>query len=400
MFLSSTEYLNEIRLSITNSDYSLASRRILDFLYDYNLTHHQALKELSYQIRKDYLDKSASQTNADAIQHQLYQQWLDAVTNISITENEALHPNDMVVFEATELSKVFASKARNFTLYPLDVKLQLGELTAVVGENGNGKTTLLRLIAGELAVSTGNVRYFNKPVSDWYALKNKIAYIPQRPDRWYGTLMDNLNFYCSINGLFNEVNEDYVNYILHRLGLFQFRNLKWTEISSGYRLRFELAKALMMRPKLLVLDEPLANLDINAQQLFLQDLKYLAHSSKHPMAVVLSSQQLHELERNCKNVVFIKQGKTIYSGEQQQFASNRNTNAFEVGGSFTITQLQEWLQSIGDVKISDSGTVFIINTPLTVQSQDILKVITENKVPINYFRDISKSTRQLFQKDI
>lgn len=400
MFLLSTEYLNEIRLSITNSDYSLASRRILDFLYDYNLTHHQSLKELSYQIRKDYLEKSTNQNNTEAIQYQLYQQWLDAVASISVVENATPTESEMVVFEATDLSKVFSSKARNFVLHPLSVKLQLGELTAVVGENGNGKTTLLRLIAGELAASTGNVHYFNQPVSNWYSLKNKIAYIPQRPDRWYGTLIDNLNFYCSINGLFNEVNEDYVNYILHRLGLFQFRNLKWTEISSGYRLRFELAKALMMRPKLLVLDEPLANLDINAQQLFLQDLKYLAHSGKHPMAVVLSSQQLHELERNCKNVVFIKQGKTIYSGEQQQFASNRNTNAFEVGGSFTITQLQQWLQSINDIKISDSGTVFIINTPLQVQSQDILKVITDNQVPINYFRDISKSTRQLFQKDI
>jgi len=400
MFLSSTEYLNEIRLSIANSDYSLASRRILDFLYDYNLTHHQALKELSYLIRKDYLDKSSNQNTSEAIQPALYQQWLDMVTSIPITENASLTEEELNVFEATDLSKQFISKARNFKLEPLAVKLKLGELTAVVGENGNGKTTLLRLIAGELAATTGNLRYFNQEINDWYDLKNKIAYIPQRPDKWYGTLMDNLNFYCSINGVFSEVNEDYVNYILHRLGLYQFRNLKWTEISSGYRLRFELAKALMMRPKLLILDEPLANLDINAQQLFLQDLKYLAHSGKHPMAVVLSSQQLHELERNCKNVVFIKQGKTIYSGEQQQFASNRNTNAFEVGGAFTITQLQQWLQSINDIKISDSGTVFIINTPIQVQSQDILKVITDNQVPINYFRDISKSTRQLFQKDI
>ncbi len=213
-------------------------------------------------------------------------------------------------------------------------------------------------------------------------------------------MIDNLHFFCTSKGITADENEDRVNYILHRLGLYQFRNLKWTEISSGYRLRFELAKALMMRPRLLVLDEPLANLDINAQQLLLQDLKYLSQSSKHPMGVILSSQQLHELERNCKNIVFIKQGKTIYSGEQQSFASDRVNNAFEIGGNFNIIDLQKHLSVLGDIKIIDSGTVLIINTPLSVDSVQLLKVITANNLPINYFRDISKSTRQLFQKDI
>lgn len=400
MFLSSKEYLNEIRLSISNADYSLASRRILDFLYDYNLTHLQDLKALSYQIRKEYLETTQKENASLAINQTLYLQWLSVAENISITEATALSEQEQIIFEAKDLSKLFTSKARSFKLEPMNMQLKLGELTAVVGENGNGKTTLLRLIAGELAATTGDLQYYNQPVDNWYTLKSKIAYIPQRPDRWYGTLIDNLHFVCSINGVYDETNQDYVNYILHRLGLYQFRHLKWTEISSGYRLRFELAKALMMRPKLLVLDEPLANLDINAQQLFLQDLKYLAHSCKHPMAIVLSSQQLHELERNCKNVVFIKQGKTIYSGKQQEFASNRNTNAFELGGNFTIAELQTHLQSLGDIKISDSGTVFIVNTPIHIQSQDVLKALSNQQIPVNYFRDISKSTRQLFQKDI
>lgn len=400
MFLTSTEYLNEIRLSITNADFSLASRRILDFLYDYNLTHHERLKVLSYQLRQEYLEATQKENASVSINLNTYQQWLDLITKISINEPNPLSEEEQIVFNAHELSKVFTSNARSFKLEPMSMQLRLGELTAVVGENGNGKTTLLRLISGELAATTGDLHYYNKPVEDWYALKSKIAYIPQRPDRWYGTLIDNLHFVCSINGVYDETNEDYVNYILHRLGLYQFRYLKWTEISSGYRLRFELAKALMMRPKLLVLDEPLANLDINAQQLFLQDLKYLSHSCKHPMAVVLSSQQLHELERNCKNVIFIKQGKTIYSGKQQEFANNRNTNAFELGGHFNILELQQHLQFLGDIKISDSGTVFIVNTPIHIQSQDILKAISDKQIPVNYFRDISKSTRQLFQKDI
>ena len=118
------------------------------------------------------------------------------------------------------------------------------------------------------------------------------------------------------------------------------------------------------------------------------------------MGVILSSQQLHELELNCKNVIFIKQGKTIYSGEQKLFAADREMNAYEIGGHFSISELQNQLSNIEGVKIIDSGTVFIINTPLSIDSVQLLKVITQQQIPINYFRDISKSTRQLFQKDI
>lgn len=399
MFVTYNEYLSEISNSIMHDDYSLASRRMLDFLYDYNLDQHQDIKTLSFEIRNLYLNQSQNQDSDANALRTACQQWLQKVKQLPVSQDKEAE-KEPIVYTANDLSKEYISNSRSFKLHPVSLDIKLGELTAVVGENGNGKTTLLRLIAGELAPTAGQISYFGKTETNWYETKGKIAYIPQRPDRWYGTLIDNLHFFCTIKGITADENEDHVNYILHRLGLYQFRNLKWTEISSGYRLRFELAKALMMRPRLLVLDEPLANLDINAQQLLLQDLKYLSQSSKHPMGVILSSQQLHELERNCKNIVFIKQGKTIYSGEQQSFASDRVNNAFEIGGNFNIIDLQKHLSVLGDIKIIDSGTVLIINTPLSVDSIQLLKVITANNLPINYFRDISKSTRQLFQKDI
>lgn len=401
MFNTSSEYIQEITQSISNADYSLSSRRMLDFLYDYNVSSNAELKRLSYEIRQNYLTLSQDESlKITKLQEQCHA-WLQLANQLMIHLPQSQVPNEnTVVYSASELSKEFVSANRSFKLHPLSLEIKLGELTAVVGENGNGKTTLLRLVSGELAKSTGNVIYFENQQNDWYNIKGKIAYIPQRPNRWYGTLIDNLHFYCTIKGIKHEDNEDHVNYILHRLGLYQFRNLKWTEISSGYRLRFELAKALMMRPQLLILDEPLANLDINAQQLFIQDLKYLSQSVKNPMGVILSSQQLHELERNCQNIIFIKQGKTIYSGNQQAFATNRQANAYEIGGNFNYLQIKEYLSTLSDIKIIDSGTVFIINTPLHIDSATILKTITDKQIPVNYFRDISKSTRQLFQKDI
>lgn len=232
--------------------------------------------------------------------------------------------------KAEGISKVF-SKGRNpFSLKPLNVYLKTGEITGVVGENGNGKTTLLRILAGELSIETGTLVYpaLQTQTQDWYAVKNKLAFIPQRIDKWHGPLLETLKFHATIHDIKGESNEKQIDYILFRLGLDKFRDLKWSEISSGYRLRFELAKMLLWKPKLLLLDEPLANLDINAQQLFLQDLRFFSQSLKHPMGIILTSQNLHEIERVADNIIFIRQGETIYNGQRSNFAINREQKQF------------------------------------------------------------------------
>ena len=248
---------------------------------------------------------------------------------------------------------------------------------------------------------SGNISYpiLELNSRNWYSVKNKIAFIPQRLTKWHGTLIDNLRFYASIHGIKDVENNKQVEYILNRLGLSRFRDLKWSEISGGYRLRFELAKMLMWRPKLLVLDEPLANLDINAQQLFLQDLRYIAKSQRHPLSIILSSQALHEIESVADNIVFIKRGQTLYSGSQKAFGAERKYNDFEVSGSFTRENLIQVLTLIPNCKVEDSGTVFIISTPIEINSDEFLQTLLMNKIHISYFRDISTSTRKLFQKD-
>ena len=100
------------------------------------------------------------------------------------------------VFEGHKISRIYNSRAGKFKLFNIDINLKLGEITAVVGENGNGKTTLLKIIAGELATNEGKITYpclnlNSKP--DLYYIKQKIAYIPQELPKWYGLLADNLH---------------------------------------------------------------------------------------------------------------------------------------------------------------------------------------------------------------
>jgi ABC-2 type transport system ATP-binding protein len=399
---SLSENISELRFLLSEKDISRASRRMLDLTKEFDLPGEVELLAHEVRIAHNGLQNETQQVDPSVIdkcklfisyieQHkEHYEQFISKVDH-----------GTSLVYSGIGISKRFWSGNSPFYLQPSDIHLHTGQITGVVGENGNGKTTLLRIVAGELRSDTGEISYpmLGLKAGDWYKIKNQIAFIPQRIDKWHGTLLDNLSFYATIHGIKDVENNKQVTYILHRLGLDRFRHLQWSEISSGYRLRFELAKMLMWRPKLLVLDEPLANLDINAQQLFLQDLKFIIRSVRFPLAIILSSQALHEIESVADNIIFIKQGQTLYSGSQKDFGQNREYNTFEIAGNFSRENLVQVMQLIPDSKIEDSGTVFLVSVPVDFTPEEFLQTLLMNKIQLSYFRDISFSTRKLFKKD-
>lgn len=95
--------------------------------------------------------------------------------------------NYQIVFVGENIDKRYRNSSIKFTLSNINISLKLGEITAVVGENGNGKTTLLRIIAGELATDSGKISYpcltLNNQ-TDLYSIKQQIAYIPQQLPEW------------------------------------------------------------------------------------------------------------------------------------------------------------------------------------------------------------------------
>ena len=385
--------IEEFKTLLHQEDYSQLSRKLLDVSVENNLESN--VEQLIYNFRKSYLDADAKDVlkqDADII--------LNAITNTTLAEPEN-YPTTNLVCDAQNISKQYLNGGSPFHLQPLNVELRFGEITGIVGENGNGKTTLLRILAGELSSDTGEITYpaLNADDKNWYKVKNQFVFIPQRIPSWHGSLVDNLRFFASIHGFTSEENTKQISYILFRLGLEKFKHLKWSELSSGYRLRFELAKAIMWRPKLILLDEPLANLDINAQQLFLQDLKFFVKSTKFPLSIILSSQQLHEVESISDNIIFIKQGKTIYNGNQQQFGVEGHLNTFELTSNATREQLQAIFKDY-ELKVENAGTTTLVSLSKQITSDVFLSTLLSNKITLTYYRDISHSTRKLFHKDI
>jgi ABC-2 type transport system ATP-binding protein len=283
-------------------------------------------------------------------------------------------------------------------LNSINLSLNQGEITGVVGENGNGKTTLLRIIAGELAADSGIIEYEGRRITSihWREYKESISYIPQRIPRWYGYLKTNLIFQASIHNIDPKEIDGRLDTLLDELGLTKYADLKWSEISTGYRLRFQLAKMLISKPKLLVLDEPIANLDVKAQDKFLSDLQRIVSQDGFKTAVVLSSQQLHQVESFSDNIVFIQNGDVRYNGKVEEVGHDRETNSFELSSNITELDLVE-IFSERILSINTKGKVISIEAKMDLTNDELIKVLGEKGISITYFRDISSSTKKLFK---
>ena len=284
-----------------------------------------------------------------------------------------------------------------FTIAPLSFEVHYGQVIGLVGENGNGKTTLLRLLCKDLKPDIGQLHYAAEANSkSVFELRSQLVYIPQRVPRWFGSLMDNLYFTLSCHGITGEFNQLMAELMLARLGLRPFRQHKWTEISSGYRTRFELAKSLLRQPELMLLDEPLSNLDIISQQTILQDLKSLSMSLRRPFGLVLSSQQLYEVEKISDLVIFLKQGQAKYQFKQDSQAQADTNLIIEIEGSFEREALQSCLSHCNIKDIQFNGGVYVLSFETSTQIHDVFKAIADHQLPVQYIRNITHSSRRFF----
>jgi ABC-2 type transport system ATP-binding protein len=300
------------------------------------------------------------------------------------------------LFEVKNLQKTY--RRSNFSMKPVNLEVTTGEVWGLVGENGNGKTSLLRILAQDLKYNAGEIKYFGEleNLRD-YDLRTKLTYIPQRTPKWYGSLMSNLKFTASHYGIKGEENELLVNLYVIRFGLWKFRKHQWNELSSGYKMRFELARTFLRSPRLLLLDEPLANLDVLAQQLILEDLKNLASSISNPVGIILSSQQLFEVEKVADKLIFLKDGKAVYVNQNDNHLAEQHS-ILELDVNCEKEQLQQALSSVGLTSLGYNGGVYIAEFKEQQVMNKALQSLIDKNIEIRYVRDISASTRRLFIK--
>ncbi|SDL48291.1 ABC transporter ATP-binding protein [Chryseobacterium taihuense] len=372
----------EVKHFFDNKDTVLGFRKLMDCAMDtQNIDIYKEAIELT-----DWKEKYPDYTE-EFIQKS--KDLLLKIEKIPVQEH-SLEPS---VLRARNILKSYGSN--RFSLGPVSVEINKGQVYGLVGENGNGKTTLLRILAKEISYSEGELNYsFNDQPKNDFDLRTKLVYIPQRTEKWYGSLKDNLKFVLSNYGVSPEENETRTLMMIARLGLWNYKHLKWSELSSGYKMRFELARTLLRKPEILLLDEPLANLDVLAQQVILEDLKSIANSVNNPIALILSSQQLYEVEKISDKVIFLKNGQYKDNSELQD--TEKSHLIIEIDTTESREKLLEIFRDFSPEKLNFNGGIFVVYFPSETKFSEVMKVLGNAGAEIVYIRNISSSTRRFF----
>lgn len=210
---------------------------------------------------------------------------------------------------------------KSFNGFNLDVKFEIasGEFVALYGKSGSGKSTILRLLAGfdkpnSGVISNGEQIYYNKNIF-LPPQKRNIGYLFQDYALFPNmTVMQNL--------LFANNDLKFATELLEFIELLEFKNALPSTLSGGQKQRIALARALMRRPKILLLDEPLSALDTNLRTK-LQEYLIQIHK-KYSMSIILVSHDRYEIYRLASRIYEINNGKIVRSGSPKELFLSSN----------------------------------------------------------------------------
>ena len=191
-----------------------------------------------------------------------------------------------------------------------DVSLEIeeGEFFGLLGPNGAGKTTLISILAGLCRPTTGSVEVMGHDVqSDFRAARRLLGIVPQELvfDPFF-TVRETLQFQSGYFGIKN--NAEWIDEILHHLGLADKANKNMRALSGGMKRRVLVAQALVHRPPVIVLDEPTAGVDVELRQSL---WKFISRLNKEGHTIVLTTHYLEEAQELCGRIAMLKKGQIV-----------------------------------------------------------------------------------------
>ena len=199
----------------------------------------------------------------------------------------------------------------------VNISIKKGEFFGLLGPNGAGKTTTINILTGLVFKESGSAKVFGKDtIKDFRYTRSKIGIAAQEFSvDWFFPIEKLLFFQAGYYGIKPKDAKPLVDSLLNRLGLSSKRNSRLRQLSGGMKRRFQIAKALVHDPEILILDEPTAGVDVELRR----DLwKYLQDLHSKEKTILLTTHYIEEAELLCENVAIIDNGKILKMGAPKE----------------------------------------------------------------------------------
>jgi ABC-2 type transport system ATP-binding protein len=271
----------------------------------------------------------------------------------------------------------------------ISLEARHGELTALIGPDGAGKTTLIRLAAGLLRADSGTLSVLGIDVAaDPQAVQDRISYMPQRFGLYEDlSVSENLDLYAALYGVAPEQRAQIEPQLMQMTALEPFKQRLAGQLSGGMKQKLGLACTLLRAPDLLLLDEPTVGVDPLSRRELWEIVHHLV--TDQAMTVLLSTAYLDEAQR-CAHVVLLQHGKVLAQGTPSDVTQNAAGSSFIVQPSAGGARaLQAQLLDRADVidAVPDGGRVRLVRDaadPGAGGTDDVLRGAMVTAVPASF----------------
>ena len=274
----------------------------------------------------------------------------------------------------------------------VNFKIEKGEVVGLLGHNGAGKTTIMKMLTGYLEPSSGHINIDGLSIgSDTGLIQKKIGYLPENCPVWPEmTVIDYLEYQALLHKLNTSSIPKLISQAINKTALQEKATASIQTLSRGYRQRVGVAQALLHMPDIIILDEPTNGLDPTQIHHMRDLIKELAETS----TIIVSTHVLQEVQAVCERVLIMRSGKLVTDSKISHLqASSRLLLTIENTNINVVDELKK-INSVGNVekKLDDNLIqVFQIET-----SEDLAPTIVESLVGLGIkIRGVNPERRDL-----
>ena len=247
----------------------------------------------------------------------------------------------------TGLTKKYDNK---IALDNVSFDIPIGSTCLIVGPNGSGKTTLLNILLGILKKNQGSIT-----IPDGHSISCAF----QEPGLYNNlTLMENLKFFSALHG---NKNKNMIEYLIDNLNLFQWKKTYASDLSTGNTKKLELALAILSKPDILILDEPLSTLDINSH---ISVIRLLEDMKSKGITLIISSHEIDIFNFLIDNFIILDKGKVIYNNDLPEMDTEKLVMELRYidekqNKNITIQDRFDLLDKLGSIDIEQCSEIVI-----------------------------------------